>query len=565
MVDLDQNLRRFALNGLSAACGLFAMAGFGVAAETNVDEHLAAGEFGRALTAIGTANESDRADLLANVAQAQSLSGDRLGARATLLRAPAGESRDQALYSQQGGGAVADFQYLMTIIQDNTSGQWELVDGVGGTMSQDPYGVKVRPLDVLSRISFVDESGRLAKATEVVRKADLNADLARPTPMRIVSLTRLEQEVAARLSAGQPVPESMQRLAGLTRAQYVFVVPESREVLIAGPAEGWAYNKLGDPIGAETGAPVLQLDDLVTVLRTFANGEADFGCSINTRDQGLKALKDYAEASQARGPLAPGAVRNWVKTLSAQLGPQDVVVWGVPADSRVARVIVEADYRMKLIGIDKISAGREVASYFDLLTAEQRRNPVPMEALRWWLTMKYDAVLHNPDKTAFELVGQSVQCRSENQMLTDEGKHLPTGVSEGTNRLFAEGFTRKYAQIAAAEPVFADARNLFDLALVSALLQKEGLLARTHWELGVFAPEGAYRPARHGVPAEVDSVANHRTYGGRDIVVQVAGGVRADISGALEDAKPQVSDDTGSQLTTAALPEGRWWWDAGTR
>jgi hypothetical protein len=62
------------------------------------------------------------------------------------------------------------------------------------------------------------------------------------------------------------------------------------------------------------------------------------------------------------------------------------------------------------------------------------------------------------------------------------------------------------------------------------------------------------------------SVVNHRIYGGKDIVVQVAGGVDGQIRKVLND--PHVFRETatlaGLQATGRApeLPEGRWWWDA---
>ena len=291
-----------------------------------------------------------------------------------------------------GGGSMADFQTLMNMIQQNTDGKWMLIDQEGGAMTEYPYGVRVAPNGLLHRLSVEEQNGALASLGVQSRKADLNADVARRSDLRLVSLTRLERAVAQRLSDGLPVPETMAQLAGLSQIKYIMVFAETNEIVIGGPAEAWQYNAQGQPVSATSGRPTLQLDDLVTVLRTFARGDADFGCSINTRDAGVRALTDFVQKSQARGPLSPSSVKNWVNQLQQKLGRQDIEIWGVPADSRVARVIVEADYRMKLIGIDKLKAGKEIPSYFDLLAAAQPKNVQTMDALRWWLTMKYDAV-----------------------------------------------------------------------------------------------------------------------------------------------------------------------------
>jgi hypothetical protein len=181
------------------------------------------------------------------------------------------------------------------------------------------------------------------------------------------------------------------------------------------------------------------------------------------------------------------------------------------------------------------------------------------------LSMKYDAVLHNADKSVFEIKGESVLCQSENQLLTAEGKHLPTGKSEGVDRMFAEQFTANYEKLAQRDLVFADARNVFDLALVAALIYKENLTAKANQDFQSFAAGGLYHPARYAVPKEVASVVNHRVYNGRDIVVQAAGGVRVDLLSVLDNPKtvqaaPEL-DSLASTVNTPERPEGRWWWD----
>lgn len=537
-----------------------------------VAAHLAAGEFGPALdVAKSVTDPAQQANLVQQVATAQQAAGETVTAAATLQRMSrtnrgAGAGTQAGRGGFGGGGSQADFQTLMQMIQQNTAGKWVDIDQEGGAMTPYPYGVRVAPNGLLHRLTNEEQTGVLASLGMQARKADLNADVARRSDLRLVSLTRLEKAVATRLSEGLPVPETMAQLAGLSQIQYVIVYPDSNEIVIGGPAEAWQYNGQGQPVGATSGRPTLQLDDLVTVLRTFARGEADFGCSINTRDAGVRALTDFVQKSQARGALNPSSVRNWVTQLQQKLGRQDIEIWGVPADSRVARVIVEADYRMKLIGIEKLKAGKEIPSYFELLGATGNKGDQTMDALRWWLTMKYDAVSHSSDKTVFEIHGSSVLCQSENQFLTAEGKHVPTGKSEPTNRAFAQNFTANYDKLAARDPVFADMQNIFDLALVSALIQHEKLNQKANWDLGVFTPRGDYTTAHYAVPREIDSVVNHRVYNGKDIVVQVAGGVRGDVMSVVKDPKlaqesPRLSSIAGT-AKAPELPAGRWWWDA---
>ncbi|QDU38918.1 hypothetical protein Mal4_32500 [Maioricimonas rarisocia] len=540
--------------------------------QQQVAGHVDAGEFQQAVDVALTATSAEeRSALLRRVARAQMQMGAFDAARATIRRIPDSEQRiaEQVETSRQellAGGSGADFESLIDLIQNETEGPWLDVDGIGGTITEFESGVRVDPTGLLYQVNRRELSGKLAALGLRARKADLNEDMARPSALRMVSLTRLEQAVAERLENGQPVVESMRQLAGLSQIQYVFVYPEDGEVVIAGPAEGWAYNELGMPVGVHSGQPTLQLDDLVTVLRTFApGGQQIFGCSIDPRPEGLKELQEFVAASQANGPLSSGQVRSWAEQLGQKLGRQDITVYGVPTDSRVARVLVEADYRMKLIGLGKGDQAADIPSYFDLLGQNPEYVSGGMDALRWWMTMQYDSVLHSDDHNAFEIQGSSVLCQSENQFLTAQGQRVETGKSEPMNQLFASRFTERFDQLAQEDPIFADMQGIFDLALVAALIRHERIDDRLDWNLGAFGINGQYQPARYAAPTEVDTAVNHRVYRGTEVVVQVAGGVRADLLSVLNDAQKWQSaprlGQTAESSRPANLPEGRWWWD----
>lgn len=552
-----------------------ATAGAADAPQSKLEAQIRAGEFGPALDAANSIDDlTQRVKALGQVAAAQRDAGDFRGAENAAARMPASRerSRTRGETARQrdlsGGSTQADFTELMDLIKSTVDPEsWDDVGGPG-SMRQFNTGVYVDPRGVMRQLTKEEKSGSLESLARRAREAELNDDLARPSDLRLVSLKRLEKAVAKRIADGKPIPETLRVLCGLTQIRYVFVYPEEQEIVIAGPSEAWRYDENGRPVGRETGRPLMQLDDLVVVLRSFAPGaESIFGCSINTRDANLKAVKEFVEASNNAGALRPGALGKWLKELHSRLGMQDVVVHGVPADTRVAQVLVEADYRMKLIGVAKLEGGPKVPSYFDLLRRAGETKGAPMEALRWWMTMKYGAILHSGDRNFFEIQGSSVLVQSENQFISAQGKHLPTGISEPVNRLFAQNFTTNYNELAERDPVFADMRNIFDMALVAALCRVEGLHDKADWDLGAFAPEGAYQPAKVYAPKEVESVINHRVYGGKDIVVQVAGGVQADVVAIVKDKALAKSDegvkDVARRGKLPKLPEGRWWWDAG--
>ena len=548
--------------------------------------HLAAGEFGPAADLAADADRN-RDALLAQVAAAQYAAGARDAAARTVARMTSvrtaagrtGPTRTGATAAagrgddSLAGGSLANFQPLIDLIQTTTGGAdngggWLEIDGEGGSLEEYESGVRVDPLGKMAALTVRERADRLAALGLAARAATLNEDLAAPSALRLVSLRRLEAEVSARLADGRALPGSMRHLAGLTRVQYVLLVEPTADrpgdVLIGGPAAGWSTDGAGRVVTAD-GLPVLNLDDFVTVLRTFSEGGSGiFQCLIVPRQDGLKAVKEYAEASQARGPLAgPSATRRFVAGLGRALGEQDVVYNGVPADSRVARVIAEADYRMKLIGIDTVRGGG-IRSYFDLLAGGGDKS-VPMKALRWWLTTDFDAVLHSADRDVFELVGSRVLCKSEDEFINADGTREHTGRSGEANSAFAREFTAKFDALCAEDPIFAELRNVFDLSLAAALIHAEHLDDRAGWDGGAFAHESLY-PTRTGAEiATVDTAVNHRVYRGGEVVVQAAGGVRGDLNRVLEDSevfKAGVRLHNRFAAGTLTAPDGRWWWDA---
>ena len=513
---------------------------------------------------------AEASDALRRVAAWQRSRGDVEGADRTLQYLPDRQERSRERErgvraprddsgSGQGGASVADFSELIDLITSTVSpSTWESLGGVGS----------VRPF--VSGV-FVDPRGVLQQAAERIapfpqlellqppRAADPPGPVDRPSTLRVVSLRRLERVLADRLETGLLPTREMLHLAGLYRLEGVAVRKEQGDILLFGPASGWRYDTESRAVSTESDLPALCLDDLVVLLRS-ARGDLRrgvFGCSINTRDANLARLRDFVADSNRQGPLAPGQLRRWLKELQQRLGRQDVVIQGIPHDSRVALVLVAADYRMKLIGVGQVDGGDGIPDYFELLKKARLPDGPPLEALRWWLTMGYRQISHDPGRSMFQLEKGAVLAQSENQFIAAQGQRVPTGMAEPVNREFAANLTRHFDALAARDLVFGDLRNVFDLALAATLFEVEGWWNRCQWDGGVLGRPGAYPLAAHPVPREVESVVAHRVYQKRQIVVQVAGGVQVDLPSLLRQARPaeDLPPITGGDASDV------WWWD----
>lgn len=469
-----------------------------------------------------------------------------------------------------GGNAFADFTELIQLIQDQTSppAKWFDVDGEGGRISQFSQGVFVGSPAILASMALSFDDSRLLNAASFARTANSNQDVRQDSDLRLVSLTRLEKHVQNLIDNGQQIPEDVLLMAGLTEIRFLFVFPETGDVVIGGPAGSWTTDETGRVVGASRNRPVLHLDDLVTLARTFSrDGAGYFMCSIDPKQEQVVALKNLVAARN--GQVERRELKQWTQQLEDTLGMQNVILQGLPGNSRVAAVIVDADYRMKEIGIGRRRGASGMKSYFDLLTRSERNGGASMDALRWWMTVAYDAIRVAPDGNSFELTGRSIQCLSENQFLKANGTRESTGAADRANAEFADLFTEHLPALAEEDLVFADLQNIFDLSLVSALISTQQARRQVSWVPETFSAVGDYTAAGVEVPRELKTAASYRAYRDGAVVIQVAGGVRGDLLNLVRDPAIFTESREVSQAAVQASPIGqsgtRWWWDAAAR
>ena len=544
-----------------------------------LEAHLAVGEFGPAREiALAEADLARRNAMLRDIAVAQAAAGARGGSLATL--GDISDDRERlsgvdAIRGGMGGGfggaALADFDTLIELITSTVSPDtWE-DNGGNGAIQEFPSGVLVDSQGVLRRIE-ASSSERLEMLRRRAAPADGPQNPRRSSELRKVSLTRLEKAVQLRWMEGQDPDETMRHLAGLYRVQYVLVYPETGDIVLAGPAGDWRNSDAGSIVNVDTNEPVLQLDDFIVLLRQVREGGGEFGCAIKPREANLAKAQELQQNSAGK-PLRPGQRTGWLEQFRSAVGRQDVEVFGIDPRTRVARIMVEADYRMKLVGIGLEEGTVGLTSYLDMV-AEEDGEPPALSVLRWWFTMHYDAVRANAEHTAFEIDGQAVRVLSENELLTERGERIHTGASEEKNQRFADSFTRHFPELARKYPIYAELRNIFDLALVANLIEREGLADSVGWHLTHFADPHRYVVPLDAAPKEVETVMNHRVVrrkiGGQtkqQIIAMVSGGVTANPAkwvgnqGVEEDSFGRVQYQHNNAAPQPRLGGDAWWWD----
>ncbi len=488
--------------------------------------------------------------------------------RRLLATDPTPEPPRQGSLGAPGGAAAADFEALMDLIESTIAPQsWDSVGGTGA-MKPLPGGVYVDAEGVLRRVAA---AATARESLEVIRVANQDpegraTDVRRQSALRKISLPRLERRFQLRRAAGQLPDDEMLRLAGLRRIQYVLIYPDSGDLVLAGPAGAWTIGDDGRAIDATSGRPVMRLADLLVIWRHIRDSGAEpFGCAITPRREALAAARRFVEQS-AGTPLAVGKRPSWLDDLRRTLGRQDIEVFGIDPRTHVARILVEADYRMKLVGLGIEPCTLGMSSYLDLAAARES-DAAPLDVLRWWFTLDESPLVACEDRNAFELRGSTVCVRAENELLASDGRRVHTSRADPTNQEFAHNFTHHFEALAEKYPIYAELQQCFQLALVAALVQREHLAERVGWPMTYFADAKQIPVPLGAAPRSVETVMNHRTVDRKHFVAAVSGGVRVDPRVLFNGARVLAVDATGDieRQWQYAQPNGRdddtWWWD----
>jgi hypothetical protein len=423
----------------------------------------------------------------------------------------------------------------------------------GSTSNQ--AGIAIDPDGVLRVKSFGDPGGQLMKQRIAAARTSLNPKLATFSHTRYISLNRLEQAIRDHQNT---LTAEMRNLAGLLRVHYVFYYPESKDIVLAGPAEGWVADPAGRVVGITSGRPVVQLQDLVVALRAFppsGDKTAMIGCSIDPTQEGEVAMQQFERSIRLSGPPNDEQRRSIAEGVRTSLGLQNVTINGVSPKSHFAQVLVEADYRMKLIGIGLETPPIRMVSFADRATRSDSHNAMQ----RWFFVPDYQCVRQSDDKLAMELVGDGVKLVGENEVVMANGERKASaGRKSKASQAFTTGFTKKYSELAERSPVYAELRNLIDLSVAAAYIQESG------WKMPFFGSEQEFPVEVYSIPKTVESAAN-AIWRGQMLFTPVGGGVTIQATEALKD--DNLLSDTKGKLSKARegvklnLPKGQWWWD----
>lgn len=436
--------------------------------------------------------------------------------------------------------------------------------GGGGNTTANFTGNAIAGIDVdaagVLRIKQFD--ARLAQQRFAAARAQGDRNVMRPSELRKVSLNRLEAAIQQQRGAGNELSDDLRAVAGLTAIQYVFFYPETKDIVIAGPAEGFFADQTERLIGLNSGQPTLLLEDLVTALRAFAPNTKPtsvISVSIDPTQEGLQQMNRFLQ--QARRVARPSDAARLARGIKENLGLQTVTFKGIPTSTHFARVLVEADYRMKLVGIGLEKLPVNVKSYVE------RANPsaIASNAMeRWYFQPNYDGIAVSEDGDAMRIKERGVQLVGANERVVG-GQRTASGRVNRASQAFCRDFTEKFDEIQSRVRIYAELRQLIDVSIAAAYIQQQDFYGKLEWDMPVLLDESQVSVETYTAPEQVETAVN-AIWRGNTLMTPLGGGVHVEPRQALRSDKIEVDtvgDNAKAQKLAGPkdLEPGQWWWD----
>ncbi len=416
------------------------------------------------------------------------------------------------------------------------------------------------------------QSSRTVSRSPSRSDSDVGGRVVTESPLRYVSLRRLESECQNLVNSRQQTTPEIRALAGLTQITAVYfgdAVDFSDvdfsdkgsaaasdvldDVIIAGPAEALAEMPDGRIVGAITGRPVVMLEDLLVVLR-YAKSRQPVGCSFDPRPEGLAESQKFLKQNQQQLSIQAGV--RMFDQMARIMGSWQVSVQGIPADTPMAHGLVEADFQLK-----QVTLGLENPSVRGFRSQLMMLKPGDDIMRRWWFVPQYDAIESDADGLCYVLSGPRIQLLGQDEVVDAAGNRHNAVTTNKSSEAYAAQFSEHIQELAANVPAFAHLQNLIDLLMVNALIDKARSEGICRWEPGVFALESEMPIRRQTAPTQVPAMANARTVGRSLLVGLVAGGVTVDTGRVLRQIRPSALP-INRPIRDSDDKKGHWWWDA---
>lgn len=464
-----------------------------------------------------------------------------------------------------GGGALADFDSLMNLIQTTIEPDtWEALGGVG-TMAPYPAGIIIDPDGLVRHNNFEP-----AKSTPEQRASRLRAWLQEgdavtgetwrdAAPIRCVSMRRWMQTLmTASIDPNFLVDEeAVQNVAGLSVVTMLIVTDD--DLILAGPVGGFDTVH-GWEVDRRSGLPPLRLSAMGIGL-SAARHNRPFGCTIDPTPAGLRSAAAVS-ADVAAGTVAIGQAAN---SLASALGRQDVRVFGTPANHEVAWLMIEADRHMKQVALGMKEMPEGTANFPRMVQMQSPEQPPTDLLLRLWFTGQPLSMRQTDagDATIVQLAGTPLQLSGDNELalLTGQRGHR---VVDPVTQSFVSHFNDNWSSIRSTYPLYGALESVYRSVALMQLWHQIGVSSDHEVLRRSLLHFASHRAEQLPIASEVDSIAIlHRYQHRRRLhhLVLASGGVSVAPTSLVGVATEYAPLRDYARLSDGR-PSERWWWNA---
>ena len=292
---------------------------------------------------------------------------------------------------------------------------------------------------------------------------------------RALSLKVLQQQLRA-CSSRKNCSNKVKYMGGMTYIAGYLLDRANQDIILLGRAD--------------EGSPRLHTDDFILTLQNswyrYAKRSGhtvyyrDIGCTIDPQPSVLKKLQSVgAKLSKARSQQATAKqLQAWNQICRL---PQRVKVFGIPNDTRLSKIIVNADYLLKKIVDGSVpSRVKAVPSLLAMtkLNVRQQLNrndgvAIDLDSMnRFWLASGSNQFSYY--RNIVFLKKSPIILKTESERLRRDGKRIKsTGKVNRLASKFAANFSKHYEQISRQHKIYKDLNNVFRFAAISKALKNK--------------------------------------------------------------------------------------------
>ena len=302
-----------------------------------------------------------------------------------------------------------------------------------------------------------------------------------------------------------PQKVQVREMAGIGWLEGYVIDTENRDIILIGRGHPrWPY---------------IHLDDLVANMRNIWGNDPDPYCSLDPRPKDIRKLNQVSlDLSRAKGSDQKQDV---LKRFSKAVGPQMVVVGGVPRNSRYAHIMIDADYYMKKLSKALVTLpGIPSCLDIQLQSADQAirkgENPdMGLSMSRFWFHIAEDDPRFHEANGIVWLDRCSVVVLTERQRADSDGALYDSEEDDPVSRVFAGNLTKHFREASHKVPVYAQLENLFRLnAMVRAMYYRNAFKS-AKLDLPFLLNQYAYQ-AESAMPDSLEGLMNTKELSGRE-------------------------------------------------